>query len=122
MNSFYVLKPNDTLQRLAARYYGRWEIWRLIFDSNPHLSSWKSLPVGVQIEIPIPRTDDINHTILDGDTYESLSLSYYGTEHFSGRIRDANENLQPYENIGSVLFIPSLIEKSDLVNAKRRMM
>ncbi|EMJ63424.1 tail protein X [Leptospira sp. P2653] len=122
MNSFYVLKPNDTLQRLAARYYGRWEIWRLIFDSNPHLSSWKSLPVGVQIEIPIPRTDDINHTIRDGDTYESLSLFYYGTEHFSGRIRDANENLQPYENIGSVLFIPSLIEKSDLVNAKRRMM
>ncbi|EKN89839.1 phage tail protein X [Leptospira interrogans str. 2003000735] len=122
MNAFYVLKPNDTLQRLAARFYGRWEIWRLIFDSNPHLESWKSLPIGIQIEIPIPRTDDTNHTILEGDTYESLSLSYYGTEHFSGRIREANENLQPYENIGSELFVPSLIEKSDLVNAKRRSM
>ncbi|WP_017852030.1 LysM peptidoglycan-binding domain-containing protein [Leptospira interrogans serovar Szwajizak] len=122
MSSFYVLKPNDTLQRLAARFYGRWEIWRLIFDSNSHLESWNSLPVGIQIEIPTPRTDDANHTILEGDTYESLSLLYYGTEHFSGRIREANENLQPYENIGSELFVPSLIEKSDLVNAKRRLM
>lgn len=102
MSSFYVLKSSDTLQRIAAKYYGRWEFWRLICDSNPHLNSWKSLPVGVQIEIPDPRTDDINHTIIDGDTYESLSLLYYGTEHFSGRIRDTNENLQPYENIGSV--------------------
>ncbi|WP_078125708.1 tail protein X [Leptospira alexanderi] len=122
MNSFYVLKPNDTLQKLAAKFYGRWEIWRLIFDSNPHLSSWKSLPIGVQIEIPTPQTDDVNHTILEGDTYESLSLLYYGTEHFSGRIRDANDNLQPYENLGSSLFIPVLIDKSDLINAKRRTM
>ncbi|ASV10625.1 phage tail protein [Leptospira santarosai] len=121
MSSFYVLKPNDTLERLAAKFYGRWEIWKLIFDTNPHLVSIHPLPVGVLIEIPIPRTDDVNHTILEGDTYESLSLLYYGTEHFSGRIREANDNLQPYENVDSILFIPALITKSDLVNANRRM-
>ncbi|MDV6237757.1 tail protein X [Leptospira ellisii] len=121
MSSFYVLKPNDTLQRLAAKFYGRWEIWRLIFDTNPHIESIHLLPTGVLIEIPIPRTDDVNHIIIEGDTYESLSLFYYGTEHFSGRIREANENLQPYENIGSILFIPALITKSELVNANRRM-
>ncbi|EMO60704.1 phage tail protein X [Leptospira borgpetersenii serovar Pomona str. 200901868] len=121
MSSFYVLKPNDTLQRLAAKFYGRWEIWRLIFDANPHLESIHILPVGVLIEIPIPRTDDVNHIIVEGDTYESLSLFYYGTEHYSGRIREANENIQPYENIGSPLYIPALITKLDLVNANRRM-
>ncbi|EMN48802.1 hypothetical protein LEP1GSC088_3922 [Leptospira interrogans str. L1207] len=37
MSQFYVLKNNDTLQRLSARYYGKWEIWRLILDNNPQI-------------------------------------------------------------------------------------
>ncbi|MFQ3857159.1 phage tail protein [Leptospira kirschneri] len=120
MSSFYVLKSSDTLQRLSSRFFGNWELWLLILDQNPHILDWKNLEAGIQIEIPDPRTEDVFHTIVSGDTYESLSLLYYGTEHFSGRIRQENDNIQPYENIGADLFISALVSKNDLLNAKRR--
>lgn len=120
MSQFYVLKNNDTLQRLSARYYGRWEIWRLILDNNPQIESVNNLRAGVLIEIPEPLTEDRLHTIADGETYESISFLYYGTEHFSGKIRDNNSNIQPYENVGSTLFIETLVSKAELQNAKRR--
>ncbi|EMO30315.1 tail protein X [Leptospira noguchii] len=121
MSQFYVLKNNDTLQRLSARYYGKWEIWRLILDKNPQIEDWKNLRVGVLIEIPEPLTEDRLHTIADGETYESISFLYYGTEHFSGKIRENNSNIQPYENVGSTLFIQAFVSKGELQNAKRRM-
>ncbi|WP_061249278.1 LysM peptidoglycan-binding domain-containing protein [Leptospira alstonii] len=121
MSQFYVLKNNDTLQRLSARYYGKWEIWRLISDINPQIEDWKNPKSGILIEIPEPLTEDRQHTIMEGETYESISFLYYGTEHFSGKIREANSNIQPYENIGSILFIEALVSKAELQNAKRRM-
>lgn len=84
MSQFYVLKNNDTLQRLSARYYGKWEIWRLILDNNPQIEDWNNLRAGVLIEIPEPLAEDRLHTIADGETYESISFLYYGTEHFFG--------------------------------------
>ncbi|MBW0433313.1 LysM peptidoglycan-binding domain-containing protein [Leptospira yasudae] len=121
MSQFYVLKENDTLQRLSARYYGKWEIWRLISDNNPQIEDWKNPKAGVLIEIPDPLTEDRLHTIAEGDTYESISFLHYGTEHFSGKIRENNSDIQPYENVGSTLFVEALVSKAELQNAKKRM-
>ncbi|AYV56126.1 phage tail protein [Leptospira kmetyi] len=121
MSQFYVLRNNDTLQRLSARYYGKWELWRLILDNNPQIEDWTNLEAGILIEIPDPLTENRFHTISTGDTYESISAFYYGTEHFSGKIRENNSNIQPYENVGSTLHIEALVSKTELANAKKRM-
>ncbi|PJZ28548.1 LysM peptidoglycan-binding domain-containing protein [Leptospira kmetyi] len=121
MSRFYVLRNNDTLQRLSARYYGKWELWRLILDNNPQIEDWTNLEAGILIEIPDPLTENCFHTISTGDTYESISAFYYGTEHFSGKIRENNSNIQPYENVGSTLHIEALVSKTELANAKKRM-
>ncbi|MBM9499367.1 LysM peptidoglycan-binding domain-containing protein [Leptospira sp. 201903071] len=120
MSQFYVLKNTDTLQRLSAKFYGKWELWRLILDQNQHIEDWKNLRSGIRIEIPEAITEDVFHTIQKGDTYESISLQYYGTEHFSGKIREDNENRQPYENIGSELFVGALVSSAEVKNANRR--
>ncbi len=120
MSQFYVLKNTDTLQRLSAKFYGKWELWKLILDHNSQIENWKTLIPGIRIEIPDPFTEDVFHTIQVGDTYESISLLYYGTEHFSGKIREDNENIQPYENIGSDLFVGALVSSAEIQNAARR--
>lgn len=101
-----ITRQNDTLQRIAALIYGDWSLWRLIADAN----RISSVQPGLQISIPEAFSSSIEHTILLGDSYESLSLQYYGSEHFSGLISAENNGLCLYENIGKLITIPSLVE------------
>ena len=49
----YRLRRNDTLVKLARRYYaGDWEKWTLIRDANPGIKP-KKLRVGRVIKIPV---------------------------------------------------------------------
>lgn len=121
MTRTHITKSGESMQRLAARYYGRWELWRLILDTNEALTDWKEIEPGLVVDIPDPKTDDSLHRIEIGDTYESLSQFYYGTEHFSNRIRLENGNIPLYENIGIEILIPRLMTKTELELAKRRM-
>ncbi|GJQ63321.1 MAG: hypothetical protein SCALA702_23740 [Melioribacteraceae bacterium] len=53
IGEFYIVQPDDNLNDLARRYYGRWENWREIFHANEHkIDDWNVLTPGMRIEIP----------------------------------------------------------------------
>lgn len=106
----YITKPNESLQRLAAIMWGDWKLWKLIYDKNPQLGNDPfDIPVGRIIEIPEPLYEDRNHVIASGDSYQSLALLYYGTEHYDFLIRVRNNGIVLYENIDLEIVIPKLI-------------
>ncbi len=48
----YVIRRNDTLYRIAEKYYGDGERWRWILQANPNLNP-RRLPVNEAIRIPL---------------------------------------------------------------------
>lgn len=120
--SSYIIRANDSIQRLAAKFYGNWTIWRLILDINPQIEDWANLKPGIRIEIPEPFVDTIDHTVVEGDSYESLSMLYYGSEHFSNLIRFTNNYIIIYEIVGQKITIPSLVLKIDYTKAQKRIL
>jgi hypothetical protein len=74
----HVIKQDDTLQRLAAFYYGDWTLYTLIREANLDLIPDEfSLISGNRIEIPTPTFEDSTHLITIGDSYESISFLYF---------------------------------------------
>ncbi|MCX7998810.1 MAG: LysM peptidoglycan-binding domain-containing protein [Leptospiraceae bacterium] len=69
----YVVKPDDTLQRISAYYYADWTLWKWIYGVN-HLSSY-ILRASQVIKIPYPITEERIHKVQKGDSYESLALT-----------------------------------------------
>ncbi|EMO01270.1 hypothetical protein LEP1GSC112_1500 [Leptospira interrogans serovar Pomona str. UT364] len=65
-------------------------------------------------------SSDIEHTVIETDSYESLSLLYYFTEHFSERIRNNNERKILRYLIGSRITIPALVDRRSFQAAKER--
>lgn len=108
----YTIREDDTLQRISARLFNKWELYPVIRDNNPHIQDWENLVAGNRLNIPDIPTEPTFHVAKEGDTFESISLFYYLTEHFSGLLRDENANAQPYENIGVEYFIPALVSKA----------
>ncbi|MBM76033.1 MAG: hypothetical protein CMK59_11585 [Proteobacteria bacterium] len=49
-NSFYVVQPGDTLDKIAERFYGRKSKWRIIAEHNN--VDPRRLKVGTKLEIP----------------------------------------------------------------------
>lgn len=103
------LKTSDTSVRLAARWYGPWWLYRLIEDLNPHVY-WNSPQGGVSVELPDVPTQAQPHTVKAGDTYQSLSRLYYGTEIFDWLIERENQLKIIYEMIGETIKIPPLAD------------
>lgn len=124
----HFVRENDTLQRIAAFYWGDWTIWPLIRDTNSHLNrklgfDWSNnlkegLPLRIRMDIP---TSDIDHTVAEEDSYESLSLSYYFTEHFIERIRNGNERKILRYEIGNKITIPALVDRRIFQTVKERL-
>lgn len=104
----YVNTKTDSPQKLAAKLFGNWTLYRLITDTNPEAIKDNLILAGIILFIPDVLESELEHTIQEGDSYESLSLDYYGTEHYSGKIFSENEGLILHENIGSTIIIPGL--------------
>ncbi|MDI7219500.1 phage tail protein [Leptospira santarosai] len=123
----HLVKENDTLQRISAFYWGDWTLWPLLRDSNSYLIQkigfdWpEKLKEGIalKIQMNLP-TSDLDHTVVESDSYESLSLFYYSTEHFSERIRNENERKILRYSIGSRITIPALVDLRAFQVAKAR--
>ncbi|MCE9499764.1 MAG: LysM peptidoglycan-binding domain-containing protein [Leptospira sp.] len=117
----YTIRDDDTLQRIAAKYWNKWELYPIIRDNNPHIADWDNLIPGQRLFIADVLTESTIHIVEFGDTFESISQQYYRTEHFSGMLSEENGNAQPYENIGSEYFIPALVSKQEVLAAERRL-
>jgi len=120
MIGFYITKPNDTLQRLAAKFYGDWTVWKIIFDTNySKLKNFEQnqFPPGIALEIPELNLLDESHIVREGDSYESISLLFYKTESFSEFLKSANASIILKYNIGKEILIPSLIQYRTSRNA-----
>jgi hypothetical protein len=87
----YAVKKTDTPQRIAARFYHDWTLYKIIVDANKALHDNNSFPVGSVILIPTLFTDDKEHIIELGDRYTSLSLLYYDSESYDRKIKFTNE-------------------------------
>ncbi|KAA1289076.1 phage tail protein [Leptospira interrogans serovar Geyaweera] len=123
----HYVKENDTLQRIAAFYWGDWTLWPLLQDFNSHLIQkigfdWsEKLKEGIPLKTRMDLlSSDIEHTVIETDSYESLSLLYYFTEHFSERIRNQNERKILRYLIGSRITIPALVDRRAFQAAKER--
>ena len=99
-----ITKLEDTPQRLAAHYYGDWTLYGLIVDSNPNVFVDNVCLPGSLIFIPTPIVEEVEHTVVSGDSY--------GTERYSVRIAWKNNNLILTESIGLIISIPALLELS----------
>ncbi|EMM99116.1 hypothetical protein LEP1GSC021_4768 [Leptospira noguchii str. 1993005606] len=102
-------------------------MWPLLQDSNAHLIQtigfdWsEKLQEGIPLKIPLDLlTSDLEHTVNETDSYESLSLFYYSTEHFSERIRNQNERKILRYLIASRITIPALVDRRSFQTAKER--
>lgn len=116
---YYITKPSDTLQRIAAKMYGDWTLWYLIFDNNRGLftNRWV-VQSGLMVPIPVPLTGNVNHTIIENDSYHSLGLYYYSSEHYAKNIKAKNNSLILSDNIGKTIIIPALVKSSVYTNAQ----
>ena len=120
----YLVKDNDTPQRVAAKVYGRWELFPLINDTNKAALSGlpeNTMVLGSILYIPEPPalTTEFQHTVKDGDTYFTLSEIYYESVSFARKLEHENNYLRLNKNIGSVITIPALVSKKVFDNARR---
>ncbi|EQA81000.1 hypothetical protein LEP1GSC193_2338 [Leptospira alstonii serovar Pingchang str. 80-412] len=107
---------------------GRLDVVAASSDSNSHLIQtigfdWpEKLEEGIPLKVRMDLlSSDIEHTITETDSYESLSLLYYFTEHFSERIRNQNERKILRYLIGTRIPIPALVDRRAFQTAKARL-
>lgn len=123
----HIVQSGETIQRISALIYGDWTLWPLIRDLNSNLNpvygfGWENeLVEGMRLKIDTQiRVSPVEHTVIESDTYENLSLEYYKTEHFSERIRLENDyKILRYE-VGNKVRIPALLDRKKFEMAKRR--
>lgn len=115
----YVIKSGDTLQRIAARFWGDWTLYCVLKDVNSNLGrsigfNWETLPAGYRLEIPTLPSSEKSYIVQGGDSWESIALAYYFTERLSYLLASANENQIIYKIVGQTIRIPALVQ-SDVV-------
>ena len=120
----YVVRDNDTPQRVAAKVYGDWTLFPLIQDNNKALL--KGLPentllMGSLLYIPEPPAliTEFVHVVKEGDTWMSLSEIYYESVSFFRKLEKDNEFIRLNKNIGIAVIIPPLMSKYTFQNARR---
>ncbi len=114
----YITSADDTVYKLANKYYLRWYLWRTIYDPNMNALGDDpfNLPAGKKIKIVELNTEPVIHNSAEGDTWNNLSQVYYGSNRFWTNIAAEND----YQHIipGENLIIPALVSKRDIIKAE----
>lgn len=124
----HIVTEGETLQRIAAYYWGEWTLWPLLREDNAFYNSklgfkwYDDLAEGMKLFVrrAVPVSNQI-HTVAQNDTYTNLSAKYYKTEHFEHLIRDTN-NAQILKYLtGGEIVIPALVDKRVFQAAQMRL-
>ena len=114
----YLIKDDDTIQRIASKYYLKWWLYPAIhhenlnvLGDNPYAPSQ-----GKVVKIPYLNTSEILHTVVKGDIWQSLAEEYYGSPVLFPHIAVSNESR--LLAIGAQIKIPPLVTKRDIMTAK----
>ena len=130
--TIYKVKPNDSLVKIAKKYFGDETKWDMIFEANKdHISDPHSLYVGQELLIPdvtveksetqafrVPvekkqeheiTVNTITHTVQSGDTLCRIAEKYYDDPEMWRKIYEANEETIEGQDLlrkGQSLIIP----------------
>lgn len=115
----FIAKSGETSARIASFYYGDLGLFGLIEDLNSSSFQNHVSIAGSKIFIPDLVTDEIEHTIVTGDSYISLSQKYYNTERYFHYIQSANQDKVLEYSIGEIITIPPLVTLSKHKKAPR---
>jgi nucleoid-associated protein YgaU len=132
----HVVQSGDNFEKLSQKYYGTRTKAALIQEANKGVDS-RRLKIGMKLTIPplpsaasaapksvavagtaVPATPTLSapteaparvHVVQSGDTFERLSVKYYGTRTRAALIQDANRAADSRRlRIGTKLTIPPL--------------
>lgn len=123
----YTTEPGDTLQRVAARFYGSPASWRVIARANPTVDPNRLGP-GVRLHIPVDpsniqgrpadapegaaqpagaESEFTEYVVQVGDTLSEIAKALYGRATLWRLIADANPEIDPDRlRPGTTLRIP----------------
>jgi len=129
-DTIYKVQSNDSLFKIARKYYGDGEKWNKIFEANnDSMSDPDSLYVGQELLIPditveketkqvfqtpVKKKRSVNvdtHTVEAGDTLYRLAEKYYDDPSVWIKIYEANEDTIEDEGLlkeGQILIMPQL--------------
>src|SRR6201991_22809 len=104
MGAKYQVQSGDTLWGLAERYYGDWQLFKVISVIND-ISDPDNIVVGQELEIP-----DVtyHYQVQAGDTKKDLALRFYHDAAMSEVYEIPNGAAQRDLLIGEWLLIPDL--------------
>ncbi len=125
-DTFHKVQSNDSLFKIATKYYGDGKKWIKIFEANKNsMSDPNALHVGQQLLIPditvekeanqafqspvVKRSNSDTHTVEAGDTLYRLAKKYYDDPGAWIKILEANEDTIEDEGSlkeGQVLNLP----------------
>jgi nucleoid-associated protein YgaU len=107
-----IVKPGDSLWKLAQKNLGKGLRWRDLLSYNPGLRDPNLIAAGSEIYVPVgasPLRTDTKFTVRAGDTLSSIALSQLGhasswscIAHANPEVRDAN-----LIHEGQVLLLPA---------------
>ena len=122
----YVIQKNDTLSRIARKFYGDSKLWPSIHAANiDAIPDPEVLKVGTEIVIP-PKEEVLRegprptlpavetYIVQKSDTLSSISRMHYGSSAYTELIYQANTDRIKNKNVlkpDTVLVIPALSKK-----------
>lgn len=113
----HIIQSDDNIFKITVRYYYKYFLWRIIYNQNRDvISDPMDLKPGVMIVIPELSTFEIEHVIIESDTYQSLAEDYYGSNFYYQYIVNRNQN--KYLIPGETVFIPPLVNEIHIHKAE----
>ncbi len=110
---YYRMRSDDHIQKVAVRYYYHYWLWRIILGANKEIIKDPfNIEPGTMLAIVELNTGDVEHTLVAGDTYQSIAEQYYGTNVFFANIMNANSS--KLLEVGDTVAVPPLVTQREL--------